>query len=202
MRHLPVAAAMAAATALCVGTAVPASAADTTTTFAVTAGLLTISAPTSKSLGSGAAGKRIGASLGSVTVNDARGLIGAAWTASVSSSDFSNTTTPAAPVIGKAAVSYAGPCGDHRYCDRDARHAGESRRAAHRVQCDGYRWQQLRDLESHRDSHPTGRRHRGELQRDDHLLGVLTFAPSGSVLPVAAPPPAPAGFPLPAHPFG
>jgi len=106
VRHLPVAAAMAAATALCVGTAVPASAADTTTTFAITPGLLTISAPTSKSLGSGAAGRRIGASLGSVTVNDARGLIGAAWTASVSSSDFSNTTTPAAPVIGKAAVSY------------------------------------------------------------------------------------------------
>jgi len=107
MRKVPRVAAVAASIAVAVATASPAGAADTTTTLAVAAGTLTISAPATKAMGTGAAGSAISASLGAVTVDDSRGALQGSWTALVSSSDFSNTTTPAAQVIPKANVSYA-----------------------------------------------------------------------------------------------
>ena len=72
------------------GAVAPAGAADTTTTFSLTAGGLAISAPASKDLGSAAtaAAAIAGVQLGNVSVADTRGALLGAWTASVTSSDF------------------------------------------------------------------------------------------------------------------
>lgn len=66
-------------------------------------GFLTISAPTSKNLGTGTPGTTITSTLGNVTVDDQRGTTPAAWTASVSSTDFTGTGVPAIPA---SAVTY------------------------------------------------------------------------------------------------
>jgi len=68
----------------------PTSASDpaTTVTFAVTSGALTMTAPTSAALGSGAPGGSISSQLGTVTVTDNRALLSASWTATVSSTTF------------------------------------------------------------------------------------------------------------------
>jgi hypothetical protein len=79
---------------------------DTTTTFAVTSGTLTITAPDSAELGSGAPGTTISGSLGTVTVTDNRALLAATWTASASSTDFTTGTTTGAETIPVADVSY------------------------------------------------------------------------------------------------
>jgi hypothetical protein len=87
----------------------PANAADTTVTFTVSSGALTISAPTSRLLGTGAPGTTITNTLGNVTVDDLRGANPAAWVATVSSTDFTATaapTIPAVPVIPASAVTY------------------------------------------------------------------------------------------------
>jgi hypothetical protein len=92
--------------ALAAATALPAGA-DTTATFTLTAGGLSISAPTgSVSLGSQPVSNNsstMTGSLGAVTVSDARG--GAtSWTASVISTAF---TPPAGPADPAANVSYS-----------------------------------------------------------------------------------------------
>jgi hypothetical protein len=96
-----------------VASAFPANAADTTTTFDVSGGALTIAAPASATIGSAAApGASISGSLGAVTVTDTRGTDPSPWTASVVATDFTNTTstTTPAPVIPVADVSYwSGP---------------------------------------------------------------------------------------------
>jgi hypothetical protein len=61
---------------------------DTTVTFAVTTGALSMTAPVSANLGSGAPGTTITGALGAVTVTDDRALLAASWTATASSSDF------------------------------------------------------------------------------------------------------------------
>lgn len=61
---------------------------DTTVTFTVTSGALTMSAPVSADLGSGAPGTTINGSLGPVTVTDDRALLSASWTATAAASDF------------------------------------------------------------------------------------------------------------------
>jgi hypothetical protein len=61
---------------------------DTTMTFTVTSGALTMTAPGIANLGSGAPGTTISAPLGSVTVTDNRALFSASWTATASSTDF------------------------------------------------------------------------------------------------------------------
>ena len=92
--------------ALLSGFTTPASAADTTATFTVSGGALSIAAPASKALGSGAiAGTVAAVQLGDVTVTDARGALAGAWTATVSSTDFS-TTGEGAPAIAKANADY------------------------------------------------------------------------------------------------
>lgn len=89
--------------------ALPAGAADTTTTFVLSAGSLTVSAPgTAVSLPGGAAGAgTISGPLGTVAVTDARGALIAAWTATALSTGFVNGTTTIAPT----AVSYASGTG-------------------------------------------------------------------------------------------
>jgi hypothetical protein len=102
-------AALAAATLLLgVGVASPADAApgDTTTTFVVSGGALTISVPASAALGSGAPGGTISAQLGSVAVSDLRALLTAAWTASVVSTTFTTGGGTAAETVPLADISY------------------------------------------------------------------------------------------------
>lgn len=87
--------------------AFPARAADTTTTFSLAAGSLAISAPASRDLGSGpTGGGTVSAQLGTVTVTDDRGALAGAWTASVSSTDFTTGGATANETIGKAQITY------------------------------------------------------------------------------------------------
>jgi hypothetical protein len=85
-------AALAASAALAggiVATAVPAGAADTTTTFTLTGGALNITAPASADIGSFATGLgSVSGQLGAVQVTDARGALVATWIATVASTDF------------------------------------------------------------------------------------------------------------------
>jgi hypothetical protein len=103
----------AAATSVRAETAAPAAA--TPVTFSVTTtGVLAITAPTGTvDLGSGTAhnaGASIGTAgnFGSVTVADDRGLNPADWTATVSSTDFTNSVTPADIIPATAATYIAG----------------------------------------------------------------------------------------------
>ena len=90
-----------------VGIAAPAGAADTTTTFTLTGGALSISAPASKALGSGATGvSTLSAQLGTTTVTDARGSLLGAWTGSVSSTNFITGAGTANETIAKADADY------------------------------------------------------------------------------------------------
>jgi hypothetical protein len=90
--------------------ATSAQAADTTVTFAITSAGLTITGPASTDLGSGTSGSNLTASLGTVTVSDARGLLTASWTATVTSTDFTTGGGTPAETIPKADVSYwSGP---------------------------------------------------------------------------------------------
>ena len=78
---------------------------DTTVTFTVTSGALTMSAPGTAKFGSGGPGSSIKGSLGTVSVTDGRALASASWTATVSSTDFTtgggspSETTPAADLF-------------------------------------------------------------------------------------------------------
>jgi len=76
-----------------------------TNTFTYPGGVLGISAPSAKDMGTGTAGGTLTAPLGSVTATDNRGQAGAGWTAQASSTVFSNTTFPAAAPI--ATMTYA-----------------------------------------------------------------------------------------------
>jgi hypothetical protein len=95
---------------LCAGlvaVALPAHAATTTTTFTLSGGSLSINAPASKSLGSGATGSAsLAAQLGTVTVTDARGATLGSWTASVASSDFTTGGATTNETITKGNATY------------------------------------------------------------------------------------------------
>jgi hypothetical protein len=87
--------------------ALPARAADTTTTFSLAGGALSISAPASRDLGSGpTGGGNLSAQLGTVTVTDSRGALVGTWTASVSSTDFTTGGATANETIAKGQVTY------------------------------------------------------------------------------------------------
>jgi hypothetical protein len=79
---------------------------DTTTTFDVTSGALTITAPDTAFLGSGAPGTTISGQLGTVTVNDNRAALTESWVASASSTDFTTGGGTDAETIPVADVSY------------------------------------------------------------------------------------------------
>lgn len=106
---LVVVASFAAAVAV-VGPAKAATSGGTTTTFTVaaTGTGLAITVPVSAGLGTGAPGGTITAQLGGVTVTDSRAIDPAAWTASVTSTDFTIPST--ADTIPAGDVAYwSGP---------------------------------------------------------------------------------------------
>jgi hypothetical protein len=85
----------------------PAPSVDTTLTFTVSTGGLDMTAPDSMDLGTGAPGTTIGpTAIGDVEVIDGRAALGATWTASVSSSDFTTGTATPAETIPVAAGTY------------------------------------------------------------------------------------------------
>ncbi|WP_354645331.1 hypothetical protein [Kitasatospora camelliae] len=100
---------MAAGLAIVVAAAGVASAApgDTTVTFSVSGGSLSISVPAGPvGLGSGLPGTSVSGQLGGVTVTDARALLSASWTASVISSSFTTGGGTSAETVPASAVSY------------------------------------------------------------------------------------------------
>jgi hypothetical protein len=68
---------------------------DTTVTFTVTSGLLTMTAPATADLGSGVPGATITGTIGNTTVTDDRAQLAASWTATASSTSW--TTGGGAP---------------------------------------------------------------------------------------------------------
>ena len=85
----------------------PAGADDTTTTFTLTAGGLTISVPATSNLGSFPTGSASASgALGTVTVTDARGALVATWTASVSSTSFTTGTATTDETVAASALGY------------------------------------------------------------------------------------------------
>ncbi|MFC9094560.1 hypothetical protein ACFYYI_26965 [Streptomyces sp. NPDC002387] len=96
-RSLSVAAVAAAIVLVQPGLAVAADDPNTTVTYTVTSGALSMSAPVSANLGSGAPGTTISGALGTVTVTDDRALLSASWTVTASETDFTNgaSTIPA-----------------------------------------------------------------------------------------------------------
>jgi hypothetical protein len=89
------------------GSAYAATTGNTTTTFAVTGGALSITVPPSTvSLGSGTPGTQITAQLGAVQVTDARALLAAAWTGSVAATSFTTGGGTGPETVSNSAVSY------------------------------------------------------------------------------------------------
>src|SRR6266566_3791263 len=95
IRHAVVTVAL-VVTAGTVSLAPAALAADTPTTFGITAGGLGVAVPAAANLGSAAPGASATAQLGAVTVTDDRAALGAAWTATVSATAFTGTGTATA----------------------------------------------------------------------------------------------------------
>jgi hypothetical protein len=90
-------------------------AAATTTTVAPSAGVLSISAPSAAQLSAGTpiSAGTLAASLGSVTVTDDRGAVGATWIATVTTTHFVTGGGSAAETIERANVAYwSGPVVD------------------------------------------------------------------------------------------
>jgi hypothetical protein len=78
----------------------------TTVTFTVSSGALTLTAPDSADLGTNAPLTTIAGALGTVTVTDNRALLGAAWTATASSTDFTTGAATPAETIPATDVGY------------------------------------------------------------------------------------------------
>jgi hypothetical protein len=79
---------------------------DTTVTFTVTSGALSMTAPATANLGTGAPGTTINGNLGTVTVTDDRALLTAAWTTTASASDWTTGTATPAETIPATDVGY------------------------------------------------------------------------------------------------
>ena len=79
---------------------------DTTVTFTVTTGALSMSAPVSAVLGSGAPGTTISGALGAVTVTDDRALLEASWTTTASSTNWTTGGGTPAETIPATDVGY------------------------------------------------------------------------------------------------
>ncbi|MFG1964777.1 hypothetical protein [Nonomuraea sp. NPDC049028] len=89
-------------------TALPALADDTTTTFTITGGALTINAPATSNLGSVTSGAAsVSGQMGAVTVTDARGGLASTWSASVISTDFTTGGATAPETIPNINVTYS-----------------------------------------------------------------------------------------------
>src|ERR1700722_17466618 len=79
---------------------------DTTVIFTVTSAALTMTAPTTVSLGSGAPGTTISGAVGSVLVTDDRALLSATWTVHASASDWVTGAGTPAETIPASDVAY------------------------------------------------------------------------------------------------
>ena len=79
---------------------------DTTVTFSVTSGALSMSAPVSANLGSGAPGTTISSAIGAVSVVDDRALLSASWTATAAASDWTTGGATPAETIPASDVGY------------------------------------------------------------------------------------------------
>ena len=168
-RGIAALAASAALTGGIVATAMPAGAApgDTSTTFAITAGALSITVPASANLGSAAAGAAsLNGTLGNVTVTDQRGGLLPLWTATVTATDFTTGGGSADEKVVKANVSYASgarllvrsrPL--HPAARRHPRHPEDRRELGRR------RREQLVDVEPDPDAHAARVAGRGHLLR-------------------------------------
>ncbi|MEU8247204.1 hypothetical protein [Nonomuraea sp. NPDC048916] len=108
MRKMFAVAAAVAGLGLVAATALPAVADDTTTTFTITGGDLTINAPDSSNLGSVVSGvSSVSGQMGAVTVTDERGVLNGSWSASVSSTDFTTGGATAPETIPDINVTYS-----------------------------------------------------------------------------------------------
>jgi hypothetical protein len=79
---------------------------DTTVTFTVTTGELSMSAPVSVDLGSGAPGTTINGNVGAVAVTDDRALLSASWTTTAAASDWTTGGGTPAETIPATDVGY------------------------------------------------------------------------------------------------
>lgn len=79
---------------------------DTTVTFTVTSGALSMTAPTSVDLGSGAPGTTVSGAVGPVTVTDDRALLNASWTATASSTTWTTGGGTPSETIPAGDVGY------------------------------------------------------------------------------------------------
>jgi hypothetical protein len=86
--------------------AAPGSDPDTTVTFSVTSGALTITAPAAASLGSGPPGGFITGIIGNVVVTDNRALLHASWTATAASTNFVTGAGTGSEVIPAGNAAY------------------------------------------------------------------------------------------------
>jgi hypothetical protein len=87
-------------------TAASAAPGDTTVTFNVSSGALTVSVPASADLGAAAPGATNTGTLGNVTVNDLRAAANPAWTAVVKSTDFITGAGGPGMVVAAPSVQY------------------------------------------------------------------------------------------------
>lgn len=79
---------------------------DTTVSFTVSSGALTLSTPVSVDLGSGGSGTTISGAMGPATVTDDRALLSASWTVTSASSDFTTGAATPAETIPASDVGY------------------------------------------------------------------------------------------------
>jgi hypothetical protein len=79
---------------------------DTTVTFTVSSGLLSMTAPATVNLGTNGPGTTIAGGLGAVTVTDDRALLSAAWTVVASASDWTTGAGTPAETIPAGDVGY------------------------------------------------------------------------------------------------
>jgi hypothetical protein len=79
---------------------------DTTVTFTVTTGALSMTAPDSADLGSGGPGDTVTGQIGNITVTDDRALLSAAWTVTAAETDWTTGTSTAAETIPAADATY------------------------------------------------------------------------------------------------
>ena len=79
---------------------------DTIVTFTITVGALSMTAPATANLGSGAPGGTISSDMGQVTVTDNRALLSAAWTATASATSFTTGAGSTDETIPASDVNY------------------------------------------------------------------------------------------------
>ena len=107
---------------------------NTTVTFTVTSGTLTMTAPGTVDLPDGAPGTTISGAVGPVTVTDNRALLAASWTATVFATPWTTGLASTAETIPVSDVGYAvgdhHPDGDH-HRHRDQPAAARCRRSVH-----------------------------------------------------------------------